>query len=724
MALTYGGTGALPAVQDSEYLANALANLQSTGAQASKTPLALGSNLLAEALLQVGRHKNNQALLKAYQGGQSALFSDQVPGEDAFLAGLNRSPSASAPTDPTVTSTPPPPVTGGVALERPSEPDAEHLATSSAGAAPAPQGALLQALLNKGLNPWGAAGLVGNMANESGPNLNLNNPNEGAIGPANWRGPRADAYRSFLAANGGQATPDMQASFIMQELGGPEARAYRMAQAATDPASATAAGLAYERPAGWSLTNPQASSAYGARLASTQALGPQAAPSVAPTSGPPPASPGGPPGAYQVASNGPTPPPAGAAPMQAPPGAGAPQAAGVTPQPFPIQPAQFQMLEALRQKAQAAPQLYGQQYLAYRNELQTQAATPEPLEIGRPVNGQIPVTGKLSGRFYGWQSAPGGIVDSGPKMTINQGPNGPFATPVHGTTFQADANSPPNATRLTNPSTGEVKYADNPAYGPVAAGQHLTAGGVAQVVPGTQARPLVDPAERKAAGIQPYDRAAYVQFPNGTVQKTADDPFGPAAQLDYTSKVQALPPYRNYVAARQNVDSIRQLMNQPGGFNDLAIIENTGKTINPDIAIRPNMIDQYGKEVGWPDWLIGEVSSVMNHGGHLTQQGREALYNTANANLQSHWNALQPILSKVDHDAARYGVTRQDLLPDLQPMMPAGPPSYPGASIPGASGAPNQGAIIDDARAAIARGAPRAAVIQRVQSMGVDPRGL
>jgi hypothetical protein len=253
-------------------------------------------------------------------------------------------------------------------------------------------------------------------------------------------------------------------------------------------------------------------------------------------------------------------------------------------------------------------------------------------------------------------------------------------------------------------------------------------------ISGGQARPLTDPAERQRLGIQPSDRNAYMVKPNGEIVNGAPDPFGPKDQLAYTAQVVGLEPYKNYVLGRGYLSTIQQLMKQPGGFADLGIIENGGKTVNPTIAIRPNMIEQYGKEVGWPDWLVGEVSSVMNHGGHLTQQGRNAILNIAQANVQSHWEQLQPILKKVDHDASRYGISREDLLPDLVPMPAQPPPSYPGARIPGAPqpGSPGgqgpggltQEQVTAEARAAIAQGKPRGAVMQRVQQMGFNPAGL
>src|SRR5580658_6226734 len=70
LAYYYGGMGTLPAVQRSQYLADALQSLRQTGGQNLRSPVALGSNLLAEALEQYFLSKNNAKLYGAVQAGQ------------------------------------------------------------------------------------------------------------------------------------------------------------------------------------------------------------------------------------------------------------------------------------------------------------------------------------------------------------------------------------------------------------------------------------------------------------------------------------------------------------------------------------------------------------------------------------------------------------------------------------------------------------------------------
>ena len=197
-----------------------------------------------------------------------------------------------------------------------------------------------------------------------------------------------------------------------------------------------------------------------------------------------------------------------------------------------------------------------------------------------------------------------------------------------------------------------------------------------------QPRPMTAD-ERAKWRISPEDRTPYMMGADGIPKAVGDDVFGPKQQLEYTAQVTGMEPYKNYTLSRGFLGTMQSLMKQPGGFADLSLIENAGKTINPTVAIRPNMIDQYGKEVGWPDWLVGEVSGVVNHGGHLTQEGRNALLNIAQANVKSHWDQLQPILKKVDYDAKRFSTSREALIPDLVPMPGEPAEPYAGSGIPG-----------------------------------------
>ena len=79
-AMRYAPLSAIPFVQRSAYLADALQQLRQHGGDDLKTPGALGSNLLAEAIDQFASRRATAALLAKGQQDQS--------GYDAGLLGL------------------------------------------------------------------------------------------------------------------------------------------------------------------------------------------------------------------------------------------------------------------------------------------------------------------------------------------------------------------------------------------------------------------------------------------------------------------------------------------------------------------------------------------------------------------------------------------------------------------------------------------------------------
>lgn len=79
LAQALGGTAAIPEVQRSEYLARALDQMRGQGANI-RTPAALGTNLLAEALLQFGQTYSDRQLLKQINAGQAAQMGNSLIG--------------------------------------------------------------------------------------------------------------------------------------------------------------------------------------------------------------------------------------------------------------------------------------------------------------------------------------------------------------------------------------------------------------------------------------------------------------------------------------------------------------------------------------------------------------------------------------------------------------------------------------------------------------------
>ncbi|TPJ97632.1 hypothetical protein FJ872_31970 [Mesorhizobium sp. B2-5-9] len=105
-----------------------------------------------------------------------------------------------------------------------------------------------QGLVDRGMSPGIADAFVMNFQDESGlnPGINEKNPtvagSRGGYGLAQWTGPRRRALESFAASQGKPAgDQDTQLDFLMSELGGPEAQAWKSIQAAPDTGHAAAA---------------------------------------------------------------------------------------------------------------------------------------------------------------------------------------------------------------------------------------------------------------------------------------------------------------------------------------------------------------------------------------------------------------------------------------------------------------------------------------------------
>jgi hypothetical protein len=127
------------------------------------------------------------------------------------------------------------------------------------------------------LQPFQAAGVVGNLMQESTFNTGARNAGDGrdgsdSIGIGQWNGQRAKNLRAFGGDNFGNL--DTQLDFVMHEMtgtdgkngAGSEAYAWKQLQNAQDVHGATSAMISFERPSGWSQKNPTAGHGFDNRL--------------------------------------------------------------------------------------------------------------------------------------------------------------------------------------------------------------------------------------------------------------------------------------------------------------------------------------------------------------------------------------------------------------------------------------------------------------------------
>lgn len=148
--------------------------------------------------------------------------------------------------------------------------------------APQLSGRMQQAMkhyIARGLSPVMAAGIVGNLVQESSLNTSAKNPGDGrdgsdSIGIGQWNGSRAQALRKFASDRGASADDfSTQLDFVLHELETTEGVSYQRLKAARNVDEAAAAMIGFERPAGWSDANPRGGHGWDNRLAMAMQAG-------------------------------------------------------------------------------------------------------------------------------------------------------------------------------------------------------------------------------------------------------------------------------------------------------------------------------------------------------------------------------------------------------------------------------------------------------------------
>lgn len=106
-------------------------------------------------------------------------------------------------------------------------------------------------LIKRGMAEHEADGFLMNFGSESGLNTGAVGDNGAAFGVAQWNGPRQDALRAFAAERKiDPSNADLQMDYLMSELNGPEAAAWKKIRATKTPSAAAVAVLnSFERPA-------------------------------------------------------------------------------------------------------------------------------------------------------------------------------------------------------------------------------------------------------------------------------------------------------------------------------------------------------------------------------------------------------------------------------------------------------------------------------------------
>lgn len=233
---------------------------------------------------------------------------------------------------------------------------------------------------------------------------------------------------------------------------------------------------------------------------------------------------------YQVASNGQTPPPPSAPQLASPTGgAGAPLAPPMPGQPMPTSPGDGSQMPGNGQPpGGGSPGAGGQPYFAPPTGPK---ATPAELQQLQSLYAmaQHGYPGALE-QFKEYQSALATRERTPLKAPENMqwdSTRGQFM-PLSGTTFSTISNGPAGSIQA-NPF-GQQSAVSNPNVAPPPSGMSMSNGPngpTLSPIQGSQPRALTDPKERLAAGILPSDRNGYAMAADGKVVKVAENPYGP-----------------------------------------------------------------------------------------------------------------------------------------------------------------------------------------------------
>ncbi|WP_439392537.1 phage tail tip lysozyme [Bradyrhizobium sp. PMVTL-01] len=124
----------------------------------------------------------------------------------------------------------------------------------------------MQWLLKHGYAQPQAAAMVGHGVQESGLNPTATGDNGTAFGAFQWRGPRLAGLHSYARETGQDPNSlDTQLGYMDRELHATERGAGDALFGATNVRDAVRAGMAYERPQGYTAANPEAGHGWANR---------------------------------------------------------------------------------------------------------------------------------------------------------------------------------------------------------------------------------------------------------------------------------------------------------------------------------------------------------------------------------------------------------------------------------------------------------------------------
>lgn len=608
------GPNAGIALGRSEYLTEALRQLQSSGSDI-RTPTALWSTLLADAIMQGSKDNADKAALAAYGKDQQSLHDNLTAGTP--LDPTYHQPGASVPILPAAP--------GQQAAATPLTPGPFNAPPAASQSAPPmdPQGRDLLARMI-----LGEAGGEGDIGERAAGHVAMNRLASG------WGGGHSladiiSAPHQFEGLHSTQASvpptdPHYQhaASLADAIMGGQD----------PDPTNGATQFLNPTLQAQLGRPQPTWATGQGQQIGhqvfyggQPQGAGPQMGAGGPPPPPPPPnpngppvqQAPQGPPQPFQVATNGPlqpgmvpgggaggAPPPVGpAAPPPSPGGAAAPQIPHQV-----VTPQEWQEADRLYQNPQTREA--GIQEIM---KLRMRAASPVEMKPGTYFDPQ-----------------------TGQARSVEQ--------------FQ-DQPGAPNSFVQRSSLDGSIHAQANPAYGALPAGTAMgPQGGISQV-----------PIQQQQTFRIPGANGIFVNGPDGRPVKVGDDQYGPEQLFGLRKQVMESDAYKNYQSAQDAWGAMRAAASQPnGGMRAYALRDTFARLINPGAVARVGTIQAIAEAQGLPAEIKGFLMNL--HGdGNVPPEIAQQIMDVSQGFLASHYQGAQALNQSNTDFAKRHGIDPQDV---------------------------------------------------------------
>lgn len=221
------------------------------------------------------------------------------------------------------------------------------------------------------------------------------------------------------------------------------------------------------------------------------------------------------------------------------------------------------------------------------------------------------------------------------------------------------------------------------------------------------------PQEAQAAGFPPG--AVVQQDAKGAYSVAQAPEYGPEAKSNLRNHVLSSDEYKQAQASMAAYKSMLGNASTMTGPSAYSMLDTFARAINPGAVARPTVIQTIEQNLGLPAQFVGSLESKFGK-GNLPPQVRQQIIDAVIPFAQTHWDQARMLNDSNVEIAKAHHLPAGDVTAPLD--------DRPQRMIVTDDGAISEGQALAQARQAIAKGAPRAQVIGRLQSLHIRPAGI